>query len=90
LLRSGTSIGVNIRGALNSESKMDFVHKLAIAQKSTDETLYWLELLKETEIITQKEFDSIYTESLEILKLLRSIILKTKTNLKSNTKIHNS
>ena len=48
LLRSGTSIDANIREAQNAESKANFIHKLSIAQKETDETLYWLELLKET------------------------------------------
>jgi four helix bundle protein len=45
LLRSGTSIGANIREAINAESTADFIHKLAIAQKECDETLYWIELL---------------------------------------------
>ena len=82
LLRAGTSIGANVREAMNAESKMDFIHKLSISQKETDETLYWLELLKDSEIITDKEFDSIYQDALELLKLLRSIIMKTKTNIK--------
>lgn len=51
LLRSGTSIGANVREALNGESKADFIHKLAISQKECDESLYWLELLKETNYI---------------------------------------
>ena len=87
LLRSGTSIGANIREALNGESKMDFIHKLGIAQKECDETLYWLELLKETKILSQKEFQSIYNDGNEILKMIRSIILKTKSNLESQKKI---
>ncbi|MCX6152792.1 MAG: four helix bundle protein [Candidatus Kapabacteria bacterium] len=85
LLRCGTSIGANIREALNGESKMDFVHKFAIAQKECDETLYWIELLKEAEILNQKEFDSIYPEAEELLKMIRSIIMKTKTNLKKGS-----
>lgn len=93
LLKSGTSIGANVREAINGESKVDFIHKLGIAQKECDETLYWLELLKEAEIISQKEFDSIYPDALELLKMIRSIIIKTiKTNIKtkSNLKItHN-
>lgn len=47
LLRSGTAIGALIREAQNAESKADFIHKLGIAQKECDETIYWLELLKE-------------------------------------------
>jgi len=77
-LRSGTSIGANVREALNAESQADFVHKLAIAQKECDETIYWLELLKETNFITEMEFKSINNDAIENLKILRSIILTSK------------
>jgi four helix bundle protein len=50
LLRSGTAIGALIRESQNAESKADFIHKLSIAQKECDETIYWLELLKEQSI----------------------------------------
>jgi four helix bundle protein len=46
LSRSGTSVGAMVREAEHSESKMDFIHKMAIAQKEINETIYWLELLK--------------------------------------------
>ncbi len=78
ILRSGTSVGANIREAQNAESKADFIHKFSIAQKETDETLYWLELMKETEIITLKEFESIYAQTTKVFKLIRSIILSSK------------
>lgn len=81
LLRSGTSIGALIREAKNAESKMDFVHKLAIAQKECDETLYWIELLKETELLSENQFDSIYNEAQSILKMIRSSIITTKKSL---------
>jgi four helix bundle protein len=68
LLRSGTSIGANVREANNAESTVDFIHKLAIAQKETDETLYWLELLNSIDLLTKKEFDSLYADALELLK----------------------
>ena len=48
LLRSGTSVGAMIRESEHAESKADFIHKLAIAQKESNETLYWLELLMKT------------------------------------------
>ena len=60
LLRSGTSVGALIREAEHAESKSDFRHKMGVAQKEMNESLYWLELLKETDYLTQKEFDSIY------------------------------
>lgn len=78
LLRSGTSVGANIREAQNAESKADFIHKLGIAQKECDETIYWLELLKELEFITENEFESLNNEATEILKMLRSSILTSK------------
>lgn len=82
LMRSGTSIGANVRESQNAESKADFIHKLAISQKEADETLYWLELLKETDYITREEFDSLEADASELLKLIRSIILTTKKNEK--------
>jgi len=80
LMRSGTSIGANVRESQNAESKADFIHKLAIAQKEADETLFWLELLKETDYITAEEFRSLESDASELLKLIRSIILTTKKN----------
>ena len=80
MLRSGTSVGANVREADNAESKADFIHKMGIAQKEVDETLYWLELLRETECLTDNEFSSIHNDADELLKLIRSIILTAKTN----------
>lgn len=81
LLRSGTAIGALVREAQNAESPKDFIHKLGIAQKECDETIYWLELLKETEYINDKEFESINNEANELLKMLRSAIITSKKNL---------
>lgn len=78
LLRSGTSIGANIREANNAESTADFIHKLAIAQKETDETLYWLEILNSIELLTKKEFESLYNDAMALLKMIRSSILTVK------------
>ena len=78
LLKSGTSIGANIREAQNGESSADFIHKLGIAQKETDETLYWLELLQKTEYISEAAFQSIYQDTEEILRMIRSAILTKK------------
>ncbi|MFN6946903.1 MAG: four helix bundle protein [Cytophagaceae bacterium] len=78
LLRSGTSVGANIREAQNAESKADFIHKLAISQKECDETLYWLELLFHSDYLTEIEFNSLNNHATELLKMLRSAILTTK------------
>ena len=80
ILRSGTSIGANVREAYNASSKSDFIYKLSIAQKETDETIYWLELMKEVDLLTKKEFESIRSEALELLKIIRSSILTAKKN----------
>ncbi len=82
LLRSGTSIGANIREAQNAQSNADFIHKLSISQKETDETLYWLELLNETDYISEKEFASLSKDCTELLKILRSIIISSKNKIK--------
>lgn len=80
LIRSGTSVGANIREAQNGESKADFIHKLGIAQKEADETLYWLELLKKTKYLKNEEFESMHNDGNELLKILRTIILNAKKN----------
>jgi len=83
MLRSGTSIGANIREAQNAESKNDFIHKLAISQKECEETMYWLELLQETNFLTKYEFDAINKDAQEILKMLRSAILTAKNKTRN-------
>ena len=79
-LRSGTSVGANVREAVNGQSKADFIHKLAIAQKECDESIYWLELLKETKYISETEFTSMNNDAVELLKIIRSIIMTSKSN----------
>ena len=80
LLRCGTSVGAMVHEAEHSESKADFVHKIAIAQKEINETLYWLELLKETEYISTKEFESIHTDAIELIKIITASIKTAKKN----------
>ena len=77
-LRSITSVGANVREAINAQSKADFIHKLAIAQKECDETIYWLELLNATAYISENEFKSLHEQS--VLKIIRSIIITSKKN----------
>ncbi len=81
LLRSGTAVGALIREAEHAESKADFKHKMAIAQKEINESIYWLELLKETDYLTIEQFQSINTDAVEIIKLLTSIIKSVKLNI---------
>ena len=76
LLRSGTSIGANLKEAAFAQSRADFQAKLFIAQKECAETEYWLELLHESDYINKSEFDSIYEDCQELMRLL---VASTKT-----------
>ena len=78
LLRSGTAIGAMIEEALGGESDADFKHKLKISYKECRETNYWLRLLKDTDFITEKEFESIKVDNEELLKMLTSILKRLK------------
>ena len=80
LLRSGTAPGALIREAEHAQSKPDFIHKMSIGLKEINETVYWLNLLHETDYIRKAEFDSLISDANEVLKLLISI-LKTSKNL---------
>src|SRR5581483_8879425 len=68
VLRSGTSIGANIKEATQAESRADFTHKMAIALKEASETEYWLELLKETDFLNQENYDSLQADCQELLR----------------------
>lgn len=84
LLRSGTSVGAMVREAEHAETKKDFIHKMAIAQKEINETMYWLELLQQTQYLNNEQFESVNNDALEIIKLITSIIKTSKTNIKNN------
>ncbi len=79
LLRSGTSVGAIVREAEHAESKNDFKHKMGIAQKEINETIYWLELLKQTDYLTAEQFESINHDAVEIIKLITAILKSAKT-----------
>ena len=81
IIRSGTNPGSMVREAKNAESPKDFIHKLSVGQKETAETQFWLELLYETDFITKSEFQSIYADTIEVMKLIRSSILTKKRNI---------
>tara|TARA_R110002074_G_scaffold244770_1_gene416595 strand:+ start:113 stop:466 length:354 start_codon:yes stop_codon:yes gene_type:complete len=78
LLRSGTSVGAMIRESEHAESRKDFIHKLAIAQKEINETIYWIDLLKETNYLSEEQYISINTNAIALIKLITSIIKSTK------------
>ena len=78
VLRSGTSIGANVKEASFAQSTADFYSKLYISFKEAAETEYWLELLHESGYISDKDFESIYVDCQSLLKLLSSITQNQK------------
>jgi four helix bundle protein len=82
ILRSGTAVGALVQEATQGESKADFIHKLSMANKEASETSYWICLLRDSSLIDEKAAQSILKDNNEIIKILASIILTTKTRLK--------
>jgi four helix bundle protein len=78
LLKSGTSIGANLKEAQNSESKQDFIHKLKIAAKEAEETEYWLEIIQQIDTYPNYP-ESIPSTLKSIINLLNKIIITLKT-----------
>jgi four helix bundle protein len=84
MLRSGTSIGANIAEANGAISDADFSNKISIAYKESLETKYWLSLLKDTNYIDEKIFESMHKDADELGKILFAILKKTRIKNKEN------
>ena len=82
ILRSGTSIGANVSESRNAQGSKDFVNKLNIALKESDETEYWLKKLLSGGYITQSGYESMHNDNDEIICILTKIIktMKQKNN----------
>lgn len=80
--RSGTSIGANYSEACDAESKADFVHKMTIALKEANETIYWLKVLYGSKLISQKQYDYLMQDLDEIYRVLTASIKTAKEKLK--------
>lgn len=78
VLRSGTAIGALVREAEHAQSKADFVNKMSIALKEANETDYWLDLLNQSDYLSQESYDSIHPDIQELIKLLVSIVKTSK------------
>ena len=78
LLRSGTSVGANVAEAQQAQSRADFVSKLGIALKEATETKYWLRLLKETDYLSDTQFESVFQDCDEVERILISIVKSSK------------
>ena len=80
ILRSGTSIGANIREGLFAQSRKDFISKMNIALKEAGETDYWLEILYSAEYLIEMEYKSLKNDNDELIRMLSSIVKTTKEN----------
>lgn len=74
ILKSGTSIGANVKEAIRGQSRADFGTKMNIALKEASETEYWIEFLTETDYITQEQGESLLEDCRELIRLLTSIV----------------
>ncbi len=81
LLRSGTSVGAQVRESKYAESKKDFIHKLKIALKEAEECEYWILLLRDPKKINQETFKFFHLQLIEVIKILRSIVITSIKNL---------
>ena len=80
LLRSGTAIGANYMEAEHAESKADFIHKMSIAQKESNEAMYWIDLLNRAGYLTKEESEHLRKEIRSIISIITRIIVSTKAN----------
>lgn len=76
--RSGTSIGANYSEACDAESKADFVHKLQIALKEANDTIYWLKVLYGSEFISKEKYDELMSDVEELYRVLTASIKTAK------------
>ena len=86
LLRSATSVGANYRAACRGKSTADILHKLAIVEEEADESLYWLELLIESEIVTEKKLSVLMNDINEIVAMTVSSIKTLRSKNMDNPK----
>lgn len=84
IYRCGTSIGANIAESRFAQSDADYICKLSIALKEASETMYWLDLLHESDFISLKQYESLLNDVKTITGTLVNIINKIKTNNISN------
>jgi four helix bundle protein len=80
LLKCGTSVGALVREAEHAESRADFRHKMSIAQKEINESIYWLDLLSDTNYLTKEHYQNIKKDAVEIIKIITSIIKTIKNS----------
>ena len=89
-LRAACSVGANVEEAQSAESRADFTHKLGIAQKEARETLYWLRLLGESQVVAKGKLSPLVKETEILIRVLGSIILTTKNGRKNSSRIRDT
>ncbi|MEK7724551.1 MAG: four helix bundle protein [Acidobacteriota bacterium] len=89
LLRSGTSVGANYRAACRAKSTADFINKLAIVEEEADESIYWIEMLVESNQIKPNLVENLLNETNEILSIIVSAIKTSKEKRNPNSQIPN-
>ena len=87
LLRSGTSIGANVREALRAQTRPDFITKLNVALKEASETEYWIELLRDSDYISSSQAESMLADCVELLKILTSIRNQKRTAIQLELRV---
>ena len=80
VLRSGTAVGALIREAEFGQNKADFASKMSIALKEANETEYWISLLNDTNLISEKQFMSLQSECKELIAMLISTVKTSRQN----------
>lgn len=86
LIRSASSVGANYRAACKAKSSPDFINKLKIVEEESDESVYWLELIKAYNKIDDSEFEKVLVESKELEKIFAASAITAKKNLNTNKK----
>lgn len=84
LIRSATSVGANYRAACKAKSTADFINKLKIVEEESDESVYWLELIKAYNEIEQPNFELVLKEAKELEKIFAASAITAKNNFKKS------
>ena len=83
LLRSGTSVGANYRAACRARSRAEFISKMGIVEEETDESIYWMEILQESDLVNADQLKELQREGNELLSIIVSSINTAKRNKKT-------
>ncbi len=87
LVRSATSIGANYRAACRAKSDADFLYKLKIVEEETDETIYWLEVMEETNVVTDEKLEAPKKEANEVLSIIVASIKTVRAKIESRRRL---